>query len=94
MIVMKSFYVFILLCSFLTGTIQPVLPMYGETVTAGFATEMDASSDNRTLQLRLEAWNVDAFADMLMEHVEPGVRDMHLVSLGDVSQRNALAALP
>ena len=69
------------------------MPMYGETVTAGFASEMDASSDNRTLQLQLEAWNVEAFADMLMEHVEPGVRDMYLVNLGDVSQRNALAAL-
>jgi|GEM_PF-417999 len=69
------------------------MPMYGETVTAGFATEMDASSGNRTLQLRLEAWNVEAFADMLMEHVDPGMREMYLVNLGDVSQRNALAAL-
>ncbi len=69
------------------------MPMYGETVTAGVATELDASSGSRTLQLRLEAWNVEAFADMLMEHVDPGVRDMYLVNLGDVSQRNALAAV-
>lgn len=69
------------------------MPMYGETMTAGIATEMDASSGNRTVQFQLEAWNVTAFADMLMEHVDPGVRNMYLVNLGDVSQRNALAAV-
>ena len=69
------------------------MPMYGETVTAGFAAELDASSGNRAVQLQLEAWNVEAFADMLMEHVVSDVRDMYLVNLGKVSQRNALAAL-
>jgi iron complex outermembrane recepter protein len=69
------------------------MPMYGETVTGGVATQMDASTGSRTLQFHLEAWNVEAFADMLMGHVDPGVRDMYLVNMGDVSQRNVLAAV-
>lgn len=64
------------------------MPMYGETQTAGITSVMNASSGSHLITLKLEAWAIDAFADMAMEPVNPGVNDMYLVNLGDVSQRN------
>ena len=65
------------------------MPMYGETLTAGLTSELNASINSHFLNLKFEAFSIDAFADMLMEHVNPEIRDMYLVNLGDVSQRNA-----
>jgi iron complex outermembrane recepter protein len=65
------------------------MPMYGETLTAGLTSELNASKNSHFLNLKFEAFSIDAFADMLMEHVNPEIRDMYLVNLGDVSQRNA-----
>ncbi|TVQ02763.1 MAG: TonB-dependent receptor [Balneolaceae bacterium] len=62
------------------------MPMYGETTTAGVTSELNASSGSRLIHLKLELFSIDAFADMLMEHVDSSVRDMYLVNLGDVSQ--------
>ena len=65
------------------------MPMYGETLTAGLTSELTASENNHVLNLKFEAFSINAFADMMMEHVDPKIRDMYLVNLGDVSQRNA-----
>ncbi len=67
------------------------MPMYGETQTSGITTELKASSGSHLISLKLDAWSVDAFANMTMEHLNPGVSDMYLVNLGDVSQRNVSA---
>ncbi len=62
------------------------MPMYGETTTAGLTSQMSATSGNRIFNLKLEIFSIDAFADMLMEHVDSSIRDMYLVNLGNVSQ--------
>ena len=64
------------------------MPMYGETQTAGITSLLNASSGSHLINLKLDTWSVDAFADMAMEPVNPGLSDMYLVNLGDVSQRN------
>ena len=64
------------------------MPMYGETLTAGLTSELNASKNSHFLNLKIELFSIDAFADMLMEHVNPEIRDMYLVNLGDVRQRN------
>lgn len=66
------------------------MPMYGETTTAGFSTEFGASTGSHLMNLKFEAYSISAFADMLMEHTDPNIRDMYLVNVGDVSQRNGL----
>lgn len=66
------------------------MPMYGETVTSGFSSELSASRSDHLFNLSLEGFRIDAFADMLMEHIDPSVRDMYLVNLGDVVQQNLI----
>lgn len=66
------------------------MPMYGETVTTGFTSEFNASRNDHLFNLSLEGFRIDAFGDMLMEHVDPSVRDMYLVNLGDVVQQNLI----
>lgn len=65
------------------------MPMYGETVTAGGSSEVNASLNSNLISVRAESFGINAFADMLMEHVNPDVRDMYLVNLGDAATRNA-----
>lgn len=64
------------------------MPMYGETITAGISSDIKASVDRNFFNLRAEAYGINAFADMLMEHVNPDVRDMYLVNLGAVANGN------
>ncbi len=68
------------------------MPMYGETLTAGITSEWSATKNRHLANLKLEAFTIQAFADMLMEHINPDVQDMYLVNLGDVTRRNASAA--
>ncbi len=65
------------------------MPMYGKTMTAGLTSELNASIGSHLLNAKFEIYAVRAYADMLMEPVNADVRDMYLVNLGDVSQRNA-----
>jgi len=69
------------------------MPMYGETLTAGITSEWSATKNRHLANLKLEAFTIQAFADMLMEHINPDVQDMYLVNLGDVTRRNASAAV-
>jgi iron complex outermembrane recepter protein len=66
------------------------MPMYGETLTSGITSELTASRNNHLFSASIEVFRIDAFADMLMEHADPAVRDMYLVNLGDVVQQNAI----
>ncbi|TVR36056.1 MAG: TonB-dependent receptor, partial [Balneolaceae bacterium] len=64
------------------------MPMYGETVTSGINSEVNASVSGNFFNLRAEAYGINAFADMLMEPINPDARDMYLVNLGDVATGN------
>lgn len=68
------------------------MPMRGKTTTAGFTSELDASTEDHLFNLNLELYRVDAFGDMLMEHVNPDVSDMYLLTLGDVSMKHGSLA--
>lgn len=68
------------------------MPMYGETLTAGWNTEASATLGDHLFRMKVEAWVVEAFADMRMEPLEPGAADMRLINLGDVSQQNVALA--
>jgi hypothetical protein len=52
------------------------MPMYGETETAGVTSELNVSSGRHLLNIKLDAWTGDAFADMTMEHINPDVSEM------------------
>lgn len=64
------------------------MPMYGETLTSGLSSEAIFNRNNHYATVQFETYRIDAFADMLMEHVNPAVRDMYLVNLGDVTQHH------
>lgn len=64
------------------------MPMYGETTTSGLTSELTASRNNHLFNASVEVFRINAFADMLMEHIDPRVRDMYLVNVGDVVQQN------
>ncbi len=66
------------------------MPMYGETLTSGFTSELNASRNDHLFNLSIEGFRIDAFGDMLMEHIDPSVSDMYLLNLGDVVQQNLI----
>lgn len=71
-------------------TVMPnmYMPMDGETVTAGLTSQATLLHGNHFATIQLEAYQIDAFADMLMEHLNPNVSDMYLINLGDVTQQH------
>jgi iron complex outermembrane receptor protein len=64
------------------------MPMDGETVTTGLTSKATVLRGNHTATVQLEAYQLYAFADMLMEHLDPAVRDMYLINLGEVTQQH------
>jgi len=62
------------------------MPMDGQTRTTGLTSDMTLSSGGHLITGTLEIYRLSAFADMRMEHLEPGVADMYLLNLGDVRQ--------
>lgn len=71
-------------------TVMPnmYMPMDGETVTAGLTSKATLLRDNHFATIQFEAYQLYAFADMLMEHLNPAISDMYLVNLGDVTQQH------
>ncbi len=71
-------------------TVMPnmYMPMDGETVTAGLTSKAILLHGNHFATIQLEAYQLDAFADMLMEHLSPDINDMYLINLGDVTQQH------
>lgn len=64
------------------------MPMDGETVTAGLTSKATLLRDNHFATVHFEAYQLYAFADMLMEHLNPSINDMYLINLGDVTQQH------
>ncbi len=65
------------------------MPMYGETVTWGMNTSGSYINGNHLIELRLESYLLEAFADMWMYPLDSNVSDMYLVNLGDVRSWNS-----
>ncbi len=63
------------------------MPMYGETLTAGFSSEARLLSGSHLLSVELEAYRLEAFGDMKMIHIDPDVSEMYLLNLGDLTDR-------
>ncbi len=68
------------------------MPMYGKTITTGLSSEATFNKQNHYATFQLESYQIHAFADMLMEHINPSVSDMYLVNLGDVIQQHITMA--
>ncbi|MEX2347506.1 MAG: TonB-dependent receptor [Balneolaceae bacterium] len=65
------------------------MPMYGETTTYGLNSTIKTAKERYMFALNLDAYGMDAFADMWMHHLNPDVSDMYLLNLPHVSTRNA-----
>jgi iron complex outermembrane recepter protein len=65
------------------------MPMYGNSVTYGFHTTGKYLYGRHMIDIRIESYLLEAFADMWMHHLNPDISDMYLVNLGDVSNWNS-----
>ncbi len=69
------------------------MPMFGKTTTAGIMEQALFLRSGQALRLTAEYYHLDAFADMRMESILPGVSPMYVVNIGQVGLNNlSLAA--
>lgn len=69
------------------------MPMTGRSATAGLLGNALFAWQSQWLKLTVDAYSLDAFADMSMHSLDAGVPSMYLVNIGDARLRNiALAA--
>lgn len=65
------------------------MPMYGFSKTTGAQLGITyVPSNTQYLNLKLEWYQLHAFADMLMESIFPNVSDMYLYNIGDMKEQN------
>jgi iron complex outermembrane receptor protein len=69
------------------------MPMYGNTDTWGGLTRLQSRFGLHQLGLTLDAHRVQQFGDMWMFSLFPGIPDMYLLNLGDVTALNTAATL-
>ena len=65
------------------------MPMQGQTRTWGLLQTLSLSAHRQTLRVILDAYQLQAFADMEMISVLPDVSPMYLLNLADVNRRHA-----